>query len=319
MDQLPVAARARVTADAQAAFFLAWTLPLAAWLGATAVRADRARAERSWPSGWAHAGAQETTVSALDRLVRTSWAPRRDDHQVLDPHAERARQVDAGLDRHDVAGAQRLLAGACATGAGPRGPRGRRRGRGRGRSARRGRPARSPRARPRRPRGRSVPARTAASACSLGREHELVDLARLRGDALAGRVGARAVRAVALVAARPSRSSRARRAGSSPSRGSACGSAPWAPAATIEGKLGASRAEAAHAQLQLDRHLALGAPDEPVFEHLRSASSASSRGGADAGQLAGVLDRAQPLDRARARRRAPSPRPAARARRACAR
>lgn len=57
-----------VSADAQAAFFLCWTLPLAAWLGARlsagggrlAARPARARA------------GQETTVRSLGRLVRTS-------------------------------------------------------------------------------------------------------------------------------------------------------------------------------------------------------------------------------------------------------
>jgi hypothetical protein len=47
-------------------------------------------------------------------------------------------------------------------------------------------------------------------------------------------------------------------------RGSACGRAPCAPAATIEGSSGLG-AEAAHAQLQLDRDVALGAPDDAVL------------------------------------------------------
>ncbi len=63
-----------VSADAQAAFFLAWTLPLAALLGASLFRAERSRMpQRSWII-WSARG-QETTVSALDMLVRTSGAP----------------------------------------------------------------------------------------------------------------------------------------------------------------------------------------------------------------------------------------------------
>jgi hypothetical protein len=63
-----------VSADAQAAFFLAWTLPLAAGLGASLFRLQRAQTpERSWIL-WCARG-QEMTVSALDRLVRTSAGP----------------------------------------------------------------------------------------------------------------------------------------------------------------------------------------------------------------------------------------------------
>jgi hypothetical protein len=65
---------AHASADAQAAFFLAWTLPLAAVLCATLFRLDRAqRSERSWIL-WSVRG-QEMTVSALDRLVRTAGGP----------------------------------------------------------------------------------------------------------------------------------------------------------------------------------------------------------------------------------------------------
>jgi hypothetical protein len=63
-----------VSADVQAGFFLAWTLPLAALLGAGLFRRDRAAgSERSWIL-WS-AGGQEMTVRALDRLVRTSGVP----------------------------------------------------------------------------------------------------------------------------------------------------------------------------------------------------------------------------------------------------
>jgi hypothetical protein len=61
-----------VSADAQAAFFLAWTVPLAAMLGASLFRPRRLETrERSWIV-WSPRG-QQTTVSALDSLVRTSW------------------------------------------------------------------------------------------------------------------------------------------------------------------------------------------------------------------------------------------------------
>jgi hypothetical protein len=50
-----------VSADARAALFLAWTLPLAAWLGL-----------RLFASGSRERERQETTVSALGRPVRTS-------------------------------------------------------------------------------------------------------------------------------------------------------------------------------------------------------------------------------------------------------
>jgi hypothetical protein len=56
-----------VSADAQAACFLAWSLPLAAWL-CTRMRATPAA---SAPGGRSRRP-QETTVSALGRLVRTS-------------------------------------------------------------------------------------------------------------------------------------------------------------------------------------------------------------------------------------------------------
>jgi len=61
-----------VSADTQAAFFLAWTLPLAAALGLKLYGPDRSRtAKRSWIV-WS-AGGQEATAGALDRFVRSSW------------------------------------------------------------------------------------------------------------------------------------------------------------------------------------------------------------------------------------------------------
>jgi hypothetical protein len=61
-----------VSADAQAALFLAWTLPLAAVLSLKLFRPNRLETgERSWIV-WSPRG-QKMTVSALDSLVRTSW------------------------------------------------------------------------------------------------------------------------------------------------------------------------------------------------------------------------------------------------------
>ena len=72
VDQLPVAARCTSPPDAQAAFFLAWSLPLAAWLGLRLFSPARAGARPAPRAGGAARRAQEMTVSALGRLVRTS-------------------------------------------------------------------------------------------------------------------------------------------------------------------------------------------------------------------------------------------------------
>jgi hypothetical protein len=61
-----------VSADAQAGFFLAWTLPLAALLGVWLYKPHRLQVGRRPLIAW-RARDQEMTVSALDRLVRTSW------------------------------------------------------------------------------------------------------------------------------------------------------------------------------------------------------------------------------------------------------
>jgi hypothetical protein len=61
---------AHVSPDAQSALFIAWTLPLTAWLGARLISPGRQSA--SPRVRLAGARAQETTVSALERLVRTS-------------------------------------------------------------------------------------------------------------------------------------------------------------------------------------------------------------------------------------------------------
>jgi hypothetical protein len=57
--------------DAQAGFFLAWSVPLVAWLGARVYWPRRAALRRRSGED-IQAGAQEATVSALGRLVRTS-------------------------------------------------------------------------------------------------------------------------------------------------------------------------------------------------------------------------------------------------------
>jgi Glycosyltransferase family 87 len=59
------------SADAQAAAFLAWSLPLAAWLGMRLYRPGRAGLRRGLEAE-RPAGAQEMTVSSLGRLVSTS-------------------------------------------------------------------------------------------------------------------------------------------------------------------------------------------------------------------------------------------------------
>ena len=45
----------------------------------------------------------------MGRPLRLRWPSVGDDDQVLDPHAELARQVDAGLDRHHFAGREHVL------------------------------------------------------------------------------------------------------------------------------------------------------------------------------------------------------------------
>jgi glycosyl transferase family 87 len=60
-----------VSPDAEAAFFLAWSLPLAAWLGVRVFAPGRPALSRRRGSEPAPA-AQETTVSALGRLVSSS-------------------------------------------------------------------------------------------------------------------------------------------------------------------------------------------------------------------------------------------------------
>jgi hypothetical protein len=59
------------TPDVQAAFFLAWSLPLAAWLCLRLFSPGRAALAPSVALGRSARG-QEITVSTLERLVRTS-------------------------------------------------------------------------------------------------------------------------------------------------------------------------------------------------------------------------------------------------------
>ena len=66
------------------------------------------------------------------------------------------------------------------------------------------------------------------------------------------------------------------------------------------------RAESAHAQLELDRDLALGAAREAVFENGAQRLVGELARGADACDLSGVLDLAQPLDGAGARDELPA-------------
>src|SRR5438046_4414126 len=204
------------------------------------------------------------------------------DHEILDADAEAVGQVDAGLDGHHAAGAQRLLSvrareswGLVHVHADPvteavtellavartfdHGSR---------------------------HRVDLAPARTRRDrlhALLLGRAHELVDLTRLRRSALAGGVRARAVRAVALHACAPvdreqnvwrdlllprfGVRERAARAGCD-DRG--------------KGGLGA---EVAHAVLQRERDLALAPPDDAPFQEPGHRLVRELRGGADPREL----------------------------------
>ena len=154
----------------------------------------------------------------------------------------------------------------------------------------------------------------ASSAASCALAHEVVDLERLVGER-AGRERARAVRAVAVDHAPMSMIISVSRAIAT-SRGTACGSAPCAPAATIAGNDGASAPDPPSKRDQLDGHLALGAPASP-----RSAASAYAAVGelgrrAHRVELVRVLDRAELLDERR--RPAPARRRRAASRAACA-
>ena len=82
-------------------------------------------------------------------------------------------------------------------------------------------------------------------------------------------------------------------------RGSACGSAPCARGDDRRKARGLG-AEAAHEQLQLDRHVPLRAPHDTSFEHALQRLVGKFGSRADAIYLPGVLDRAQTLDETRA-------------------
>jgi hypothetical protein len=66
------------------------------------------------------------------------------------------------------------------------------------------------------------------------------------------------------------------------------------------------RAEPAHPQLQLDRDVALAAPNEAVFQHASQRLVGELAGSTDVGDLARFLDRPQPLHRARAPHQLPA-------------
>ena len=105
VDQLPVAPRTRDRGSAvggvprvvRAARRLARRAPVLC--GASSTRRAAARERRLGDDRQLLGQAREHLLSVLA-----------DDHQVLDPHTEHTRQIHAGLDRHDVADAQRLLA-----------------------------------------------------------------------------------------------------------------------------------------------------------------------------------------------------------------
>ena len=157
MDRLRMAATRTRAPTCRPPFFLA--LDAAAGRGPRlgALRARRRSPALASVHPRERRGAHATTVSSFGSPLNTRAAVVGHRGQVLDAHADAPRDVDAGLDRHDVPRAQRLLGRGGARAAAPRGPPGPRRGRGCAPSARRGPPAQSPRARPRRPRHPAAP------------------------------------------------------------------------------------------------------------------------------------------------------------------
>src|SRR5262249_6524266 len=99
----------------------------------------------------------------------------------------------------------------------------------------------------------------------LGREDELVDIICLSGDARAVRIRAGAVRAVALVAGSPvDREQHV--AGNRLLAWSGVRQSGVRAGGDDRGEAWSLGAEPAHAQLQLDRHLALGSSNDTAFE-----------------------------------------------------
>src|SRR5271155_1495521 len=134
----------------------------------------------------------------------------------------------------------------------------------------------------------------------LGAEHELIDLARLSRDALAGGIRAGAIRAVALELGAPvdrqqhvARDRHRTRLGMG-QRGVSTGR-------HDRGKARGLCAQPAHEELQLDRDIALAAPDHAGFKDAPQRLVSERGGGAQAGALVCVLDRAHALDGARGR------------------
>ena len=204
--------------------------------------------------------------------------------------------VDAGLDRHDLARRPARVA-LLATAAAPRGPRAPRRGRARGRSARAWPAAVDDLARDGVDLAARRPGAHGRERRLLGAQHELVDLAVARIDLARSRTCACSPRR-SRRAARPSRSTTSVPSGISTSRGTACGSAPCAPAGDDRRERRRLGAHAAHRELEVERDLALGAPREPAPEHRLERGVGEPRGGADARDLLRVLDRPQLLDEA---------------------
>ena len=84
-------------------------------------------------------GREAASRRSYGKVGQVLGARRGDEDDVLEPAAAERRPVEAGLQRHDVAGDQRVVRGRSCRGSAPRAPRGRRRGRARGRSRRAGR------------------------------------------------------------------------------------------------------------------------------------------------------------------------------------
>ena len=125
--------------------------------------------------------------------------------------------------------------------------------------------------------------------------HQLIDLTRLPGDPLAGCIRARAVRAIAFVHRAPVDQQKHVRGDSLLARLGV-----WKRRVRAGGddrrEAGPLGTQAAHVQLDLERQLALAAPDRARFQHRQQRLVGELARAADALQLALVLHHAHVLD-----------------------
>jgi len=131
----------------------------------------------------------------------------------------------------------------------------------------------------------------------LRAQHELVDLARLLADPLAGRVGARAVRAVAVVDGPPV-DRHEHVAGDLDVPRLGVGQRPVRPRGDDRAEARRFGSAPAHRRLELEGDLALGATHEPALEHLPERLVGELAGGRDPFDLPRLLDHAQPVEQA---------------------